>query len=151
MQNHDQQVAAFTAHIRHYCHQMSPSYINTVFGEIELGLVSGHRVENIIALNLLKALRALPVGCALKVLKDVRDELSTAYRSKNITLYGIRSAGRAPIHGADSWNAWKATKEAMNKKPVSLPDDAALREFNELEMAATWCVRQEQAEMVGQA
>lgn len=149
MQNHDQQVAAFTAHIRHYCHQLSPSYINTVFGEIELGLVSGHRVENIIAVNLLKALRAMPVGSALKVLKNVREDLSTAFRSKNITLHSIRSAGRAPINGAESWNAWGKSKEAMNKKPVALPDDAALRAFNELEMAATWCVRQEQAELAG--
>lgn len=123
MQHHDQQIADITAHIRHLCSQMSDAYIDIIFDDIELGLVSNHRVENILALNFLKTLSALPVGSALKVLKNVREDLTPVIRGKTITIRAIRSAGRLPIIGAEAWNAWVHRKQS----PSSVPRDKKLK------------------------
>lgn len=129
MQTHDQQVAEFTAHVRRLCSHMSAAYLKTVFDAVELGLVSSAHTENIVAVSLLQGLRGLHVGSALKVVKDVREELSPAIRSTGITIKGIRTVGRVPVKGADAWNAWVNRKQAENQiRPAPTPEPTRMFE-----------------------
>lgn len=93
MTKHDQDTEMFQQHVLQLCHHMSGVYLKIVFDQVELALVSSHRAENIVAVNILHGLRALPAGSALKVLKDVREQLLPPIVGHSITITGIRSIG----------------------------------------------------------
>lgn len=125
MTKHDQDTEMFQQHVLQLCRHMSGVYLKIVFDQVELALVSSHRAENIVAVNILHGLRALPAGSALKVLKDVRELLLPPIIGNSITITGIRTLGKAPLQGAAAWNAWvKRTQDA-----------AGFREFRNLERA----------------
>lgn len=114
MTKHDQDTEMFQQHVLQLCRHMSGVYLKIVFDQVELALVSSHRAENIVAVNILHGLRALPAGSALKVLKDVRELLLPPIIGNSITITGIRTLGKAPLQGAAAWNAWGKQKEAEN-------------------------------------
>ncbi len=72
------------------CIHMSAAYLAPVLVDAELTLVSRHQVDNVATRRIVEILKPMASGTALQVISEVRAALLPVYKSRNLTLRGLR-------------------------------------------------------------